>query len=196
MTQTLKINCPSCGGTSSQMAGVIDFKCDYCGTRYSVNQASHSLHLIPVLESMQVIQTSVDRTATELAIRRLRDDIFQIESQLYQFAGEYDFLKPIVEAKGFKAILRKFRWLSVIAFFATVIILGSIKNPSDELIAFLGFLSLIIMFFIIIGFQRNKGFAMKKRRYKEIKPFVESQRELIYAKQTQIAHLLSTLHTQ
>ncbi len=98
------------------MAGVIDFKCDYCGTRYSVNQASHSLHLIPVLESMQVIQTSVDRTATELAIRRLRDDIFQIESQLYQFAGEYDFLKPIVEAKGFKAILRKFRWLSVIAF--------------------------------------------------------------------------------
>ena len=67
------------------------FACSYCGTQQVVQRRGGTVALKLVSDAIARVQVGTDRTASELAIRRLKDEILAIESarfSLYQAAPQ------------------------------------------------------------------------------------------------------------
>ncbi len=84
----VSLTCPSCGG-KLQITGEIDrFACGHCGNEHMVRRSGGIIALTPVVEGLERIQRATDRTASELTIRRLRDDIHEFEREISRLASE------------------------------------------------------------------------------------------------------------
>jgi transcription elongation factor Elf1 len=80
------LSCPTCGGKLQITADIERFACAHCGNEHIVKRAGGIIALAPVVESLQKVQTGVDKTASELAIQRLTREISELEryySQLW-----------------------------------------------------------------------------------------------------------------
>lgn len=82
MTDFVTLTCLSCGGKLQVTNDIERFACSYCGTEHVVRRSGGLVSLAPVIESLGKVQTGVDKTASELAIRRLREDIKGLKSKL------------------------------------------------------------------------------------------------------------------
>lgn len=89
MADFVTLTCPSCGG-KLQVAHDIDrFACGYCGSEHVVRRSGGAVALTPVIESIKRVQAGTDKTASELAIKRLRDEIGNLEHQVSQARKEH-----------------------------------------------------------------------------------------------------------
>jgi DNA-directed RNA polymerase subunit RPC12/RpoP len=79
MAGFVTLTCPSCGGKLQVTQDIERFACSYCGSEHVVKRSGGIVSLVPVVEGLKKVQSGVDRTASELAIRRLRDDITALE---------------------------------------------------------------------------------------------------------------------
>jgi hypothetical protein len=84
----VKLTCPSCGGTLKITNDIDRFACAYCGTEHVVQRGEGIVSLAPVVESLKRVEAGVrrveagvDKTASELAIPRLREEIPQLEDR-------------------------------------------------------------------------------------------------------------------
>jgi hypothetical protein len=78
----ISLSCPSCA-SNLQITNDIDrFACSYCGKQLLVNRGGGIVSLKPLVEKLDKIGVSVDRTASELAIRRLKEEISENEATL------------------------------------------------------------------------------------------------------------------
>ena len=82
MPAFITLSCPSCGGKLQLTDRIERFACSYCGQEHVVNRGGGIVSLSPVVEGMKNIQKGVDKTASELAIKRLLEEIPQIEDKL------------------------------------------------------------------------------------------------------------------
>jgi len=82
MTDIITLTCPSCGGKLQITSEIELFACSYCGNEHVVRRSGGIVSLAPVVESLGKVQTGVDKTASELAIRRLREDLGGLKSKL------------------------------------------------------------------------------------------------------------------
>ena len=55
------------------------FACGYCGNEHVVMRQGGVIYLTPVIETLHSIQAGTDKTASELAIARLKAEIEEIE---------------------------------------------------------------------------------------------------------------------
>lgn len=75
MADFVSLTCPSCKGKLQIGKDLERFACGYCGTEFVVNRGGGIVSLSPVVEGLKRVERGVDRTASELAIARLRKDI-------------------------------------------------------------------------------------------------------------------------
>lgn len=64
------------------------FACGYCGTEQIVRRQGGTVSLKMVTEAISRVQTGTDRTAAELAIRRLTEELAALDTREQQIAME------------------------------------------------------------------------------------------------------------
>ena len=79
MAQFVTLSCPSCGARLEIHNDTDRFACAYCGQEHVVQRNGGIIWLKPITDAIRQVKTGVDRTAAELAIARLRDDIRELE---------------------------------------------------------------------------------------------------------------------
>jgi len=79
MADFVTLSCPSCGGKLQITNDIERFACGYCGKEHIVKRGGGIVTLSPVIDGLKRIQEGTDRTASELAILRLGNEITEIE---------------------------------------------------------------------------------------------------------------------
>lgn len=92
--RVLTLKCPSCGADLEITADMDTFYCGYCGTRQMVQRRGGTVSLKLVGEAIARVQVGTDRTAAELALRRLSDELASIQSQQQQVLVHYRATAP------------------------------------------------------------------------------------------------------
>ena len=77
----ISLKCPNCGAAVSITPELDVFACGYCGAQQMVQRGSGTVSLKLIGEAIARVQHGTDRTAAELAIRRLRDDLAGITTE-------------------------------------------------------------------------------------------------------------------
>lgn len=75
----IPLKCCSCGAALEIAPDVDEFACGYCGGQQIVLRRGGTIALKLIGESVARIQRGTDRTAAELAVRRLREDLLALE---------------------------------------------------------------------------------------------------------------------
>jgi predicted RNA-binding Zn-ribbon protein involved in translation (DUF1610 family) len=97
MAEFITLSCPSCGGRLEITKDIERFACAHCGNEHVVRRAGGIVSLAPVVAGLKQVQAGVDKTASELAIKRLRGEIGELRDELWQLltrvyvAGESQF---------------------------------------------------------------------------------------------------------
>lgn len=82
MADFVTLTCPNCGGKLQITKDIDRFACGHCGNEHIVKRAGGVISLQPVVIGLQKVQMAVDKTASELAINRLKAEIHDVEREL------------------------------------------------------------------------------------------------------------------
>ncbi len=82
MSDFVTLSCPSCGGKLQITNDIERFACGYCGKEHIVKRGGGIVTLSPVVDGLKRIQAGTDKTASELAILRLNNEIAEIEKSM------------------------------------------------------------------------------------------------------------------
>ena len=87
MSDFMTLSCPTCGGRLEITPDIDRFACSHCGHEHIVRRAGGLVSLKPVMERLETIESGTERTASELAIRRLTPEVEALERQLAELAS-------------------------------------------------------------------------------------------------------------
>lgn len=71
MSEFITLTCPSCGGTLEVTSEIEQLVCQYCGKKHIIRRSGSAIFL----DGLAQVLTGVDRTGSELAIVRLKEEI-------------------------------------------------------------------------------------------------------------------------
>jgi hypothetical protein len=71
----ITLKCQSCGGKLEVYEDMDRFSCSYCGTEMIVQRRGGTIALKLVQEAIKKVQVGTDKTAAELALVRLNDEL-------------------------------------------------------------------------------------------------------------------------
>jgi ribosomal protein S27AE len=77
----VSLKCPHCGANLSIGKSVDMFACGYCGASVKVERSGNIIALRLLTDAMTSVQRGTDRTAAELAIRRLSEELKTLERE-------------------------------------------------------------------------------------------------------------------
>jgi hypothetical protein len=80
--QVVSLKCASCGSDLQIGPDVEHFACAYCGSSQAVHRDGGIITLKAVEAAIAKVQLGADRTAAELAIHRLREDLEDVKAQI------------------------------------------------------------------------------------------------------------------
>lgn len=80
MADIITLTCPKCGGKLEITPDIERFACAHCGNEHLVRRGIGVITLAPVVESMDGLRRATDRTASEMAIRRVKEELEAMES--------------------------------------------------------------------------------------------------------------------
>jgi ribosomal protein S27AE len=81
VSNLINLTCPSCGGKLQITNDIERFSCGFCGNEQIVQRIGGIITLAPVVEGLKGVKTGVDKTASELAIVRLKGEILALSEQ-------------------------------------------------------------------------------------------------------------------
>jgi hypothetical protein len=81
MADFVTLSCPSCGGKLQITNDLDRFACGYCGTEQVVRRGGGVVSLAPIVEVLKQVQSGVDRAASELAIKRLKEEVAELTQE-------------------------------------------------------------------------------------------------------------------
>jgi ribosomal protein S27AE len=81
MEKIISLTCPSCGGKLQITNDIERFACGNCGNELLVRRFGNAISLAPVVAEIKKVKEGVDRTASELAIPRLKREIEELGQQ-------------------------------------------------------------------------------------------------------------------
>lgn len=87
MAEFATLTCPSCGAKLQVSNDLNRFACAHCGNEHVVNRNGGVVSLSPVVEELKGVRAGVDKTASELAIRRLKEEIADLHDQRNAIKG-------------------------------------------------------------------------------------------------------------
>lgn len=169
MLKTITLKCSSCGGNLEITPEMDNFACGYCGVSQIVQRRGGTISLKLLTDSISKVQIGTDKTAAELAIKRLGKEIVSAQENYSQtFMAQRRETENNV--KGFLIIgalsaLILFGWIaSVSAFLAAVVTLSGIVGA------------------IYFGYKRNESIRAK---YKPKLEELDCQYKLLNKKMAQ-----------
>jgi hypothetical protein len=80
MPDFVTLTCPSCGAKLEIGSDIEKFACGFCGNEHIVKRSGGIVALSPLIEGIKGVKQGVDKTASELAIKRLKDEIREIRA--------------------------------------------------------------------------------------------------------------------
>jgi hypothetical protein len=80
MPDFITLTCPTCGGKLQITPDVERFACAHCGSEHLVRRGAGVVSLAPVVESMDRQRRATDRTASEMAIRRIKEELSALDA--------------------------------------------------------------------------------------------------------------------
>ena len=92
MANIINLTCPSCGGKLQITNDIDRFSCGYCGNEQIVNRSGGIVTLEPVVERLSKIEAGVDKTAAELAITRLKNEISELTAE-FEKVNKHPYIK-------------------------------------------------------------------------------------------------------
>ena len=160
MPELVTLTCPSCGAKLEIGEDIERFACSHCGNEHIVKRSGGTVSLMPVLEQIKKVRAGVDKTASELAIKRLKEEIREIQSRM-----------PAVEEGSFIKVMNWFMGLFVLATLGAILTgeWGDIIGASALLIA-----SITIGYFI----RKKEDASMAEKRKPYIDAIAQRKREL------------------
>ena len=81
MSDITNLTCPSCGGKLQITPDIDRFACGHCGNEHIVKRGGGIISLAPVVEGLKEVRSGVDKTASELAIKRLQKEVASLTDQ-------------------------------------------------------------------------------------------------------------------
>jgi ribosomal protein S27AE len=148
MVAFITLSCPSCGNKLQITEDIDRFACAACGNEHIVNRSGGIVTLKPVIDSIQKVQVGVDKTASELAIVRLSQEIRKLEKDigdimaqkgtLVIFSGVYLPVMLIIFVLGFLFVITEVRLLGwvmmigILSFCAYAFLKGQNQHPRNE----------------------------------------------------------------
>jgi hypothetical protein len=99
MLNSIPLKCPNCGANLEITPEMETFACGYCGASQMVTRSGGTVSLRLLTEGIAKVQAGTDKTAAELAIRRLREDYQSLENtynqlKSAQWSKEFAMRKP------------------------------------------------------------------------------------------------------
>lgn len=82
MPEWVTLSCPSCGGRLQITHDIERFACAHCGREHLVRRSGGTIALTPVVEELREVRRGVDRTASELAITRIKDEVRALDGEI------------------------------------------------------------------------------------------------------------------
>ncbi|MEO6741201.1 MAG: hypothetical protein ABIP20_13185 [Chthoniobacteraceae bacterium] len=187
--RTLTLKCPSCGAALDVSPDMERFACGYCGTEQIVQRRGGTVSLKLISDAISRVQTGTDRTAAELALVRLQQELAVINAQLYPPSVPMKSLsgKPMAqmsqppvyvppEWKGPNGAPSESETYMVPYFFASCaalffgIIFGKAETPLIEEVENYAVLAVIILVWIafsiyaFVQFQRDSIVTERRRQ--------------------------------
>ncbi len=107
MANYITLSCPTCGGQLGITDDINRFACTHCGPEHLVKRALGIEAIEPIVHGLEEIQPGTDRTASELAIRRLKGDIADYNRQIEKLAEDIlrqDFGNELMRLYGEKRL--------------------------------------------------------------------------------------------
>lgn len=95
----ISLKCSSCGAILEISPDMEHFACGYCGVEQIVERRGGTVALKQVSEAIARVQKATDKTAAELAIRRLTSEIADKQNDLSAEASRHDELMVQMQAK-------------------------------------------------------------------------------------------------
>ena len=116
MPDFITLTCPNCSGRLQITDDINRFACMYCGVEHVVRRGGGIVTLQPVVDELKKVNTGisgvkvgVDRTASELAIRRLQVEIPELQRKRQALDGALSSAEKTNQRLGLKDII----WLLV-----------------------------------------------------------------------------------
>lgn len=81
MNDLISMTCQKCGGKLDILPEIEQVKCLHCGTEYYVKQYAGTIGLKPIIDKLGSIDRGVDKTALELSLRRIKEEISLLNAQ-------------------------------------------------------------------------------------------------------------------
>jgi predicted RNA-binding Zn-ribbon protein involved in translation (DUF1610 family) len=160
MADFLALLCPTCGAKLQVSKNTTALPCLYCGNAHTVNRQNGSVHLDV---AMQGIQTSVDKTAAELAISRLTNELVLAkteETAAIEAVAKYGTGNELA-APPVKNSLMSTREISLLVS-SGVFVIGSILSSSSSF--FFPICGSIALVFLILYFPARSSRINKERK--------------------------------
>ena len=120
MTDFVSMTCPACGGKLGITKDIKSFICQYCGNEFLVRRGDGIISLSPIADDIRKVRVGVDKTASELAIKRIPKELVELESSRKKIAWELTTINYDIERLSRKDYIRRtrniFLVLTIVAF--------------------------------------------------------------------------------
>ena len=151
--KVLALKCPGCGAALQVRPSIDAFACSYCASSLQVNRGEGVVSLRLLTDAMQGIQRGTDRTAAELAIKRLSEELRVLEREAEELrrsrpvlAAPYALPNQAATTKAVVGATPKIQGKAAMVIFAAIaVVLGIVSSGLPMGLALAaGALSLII----------------------------------------------------
>lgn len=122
------LSCQNCGGKLEVYEDMTRFACAHCGSEMIAEHRGSTIILKSVQDAIQKVQAGTDKTAAEVAIVRLRQEISEKDQEIQQAEIEaktisYGFLLALATIAGLGiAITANGTWMGVFLWIPAVTI--------------------------------------------------------------------------
>jgi DNA-directed RNA polymerase subunit RPC12/RpoP/Flp pilus assembly protein TadB len=152
---SISLKCANCGANLQITPEMETFACGYCGASQIVSRSGGTISLKLLGEAITRVQAGTDKTAAELAIRRLKEEYVALEN-------EY---KRLDEARWSKEseIRSLYTWIAIALTFCCLFFLGAVGWATAlTVIVWLGGSGAIIYFYFMQSEANRKLYENAK----------------------------------
>jgi ribosomal protein S27AE len=178
--KVVPLKCPSCGAKLEVSEDMDRFACGYCGTELVTQRRGGTVALKSLTDAIVKVQIGTDKTAAELALRRLQDELHDVRT--HRAAQESSWQACLVEYDTAVEIVKKRKlslWVIGALSIFVIYVIGSLTQNLLSTISYgladsklPGILALIVgitLFIFMVVVREKRNFLDKETLRQEIK---------------------------
>lgn len=90
---SLTLNCTNCGANLEVSQDMERFACGYCGSQQIVERRGGTVALKPLTDAIRLVQSGTDKTAAELALKRMKQELVALQDSYRARIGQASIAK-------------------------------------------------------------------------------------------------------